>query len=119
LHVHASRNNTILTLTNSEHKTQGWVSAGLCGFKNVQRSGYEAAYQCAVRIFARIAELRSMSSNPFKLELVFNGYGAGREAVFRALMATEGDQVRETVYQVRDSTPIKIGGTKAKKARRL
>ena len=53
------------------------------------------------------------------IELRFDGWGRGREAVFKALMATEGDGVRQVVKRVTDITPIKIGGTRAKKARRM
>ena len=56
---------------------------------------------------------------PVSLSIAFKGFGFGREAVLRAVMASEGDRVRETVYQLKDTTPIKIGGTKARKARRL
>ena len=120
LHVLASRNNTFLTLTNSEFRPKVWVSAGLCGFKKVQRSGYEAGYQCAVRMFAKIAEIKATSHQPFKLDVAFSGYGFGREAVFRALMASEGDKIRDLVVQLKDVTPLKVGGgTKARKTRRL
>jgi hypothetical protein len=58
-------------------------------------SGYEAGYQCALRIFSRIGELRK-TINPalgdLKLELYLNGmFGQGREAVYRALMTQDGE----------------------------
>lgn len=119
LHVLATRNNTILTFTDPSCHTRAWVSAGLCGFKKVQRSGYEAGYQCAVRMFARIAQAIAESPSPLQLEIAFNGFGQGREAVYRALMASEGDNIRDAVCRLKDTTPIKIGGTKARKMRRL
>jgi len=54
-----------------------------------------------------------------RFEVLFKGFGQGREAVFKALMTSEGDDVRPFVARVTDNTPIKIGGTRAKKTRRL
>jgi len=84
----------------------------------VQRSTYEAGYQCAVRVFKRIEE-EIVSVPSMKLEVIFKGFGQGREAVFRALVASEGEKIRDHVNRMKDVTPIKIGGPKAKKTRRL
>ena len=43
----------------------------------------------------------------------------GREAVFRALQASEGESVRQMVLAMTDKTPIKIGGVRPKKRRML
>ncbi|ETW84279.1 hypothetical protein HETIRDRAFT_444154 [Heterobasidion irregulare TC 32-1] len=120
LHVKCTHNNTIITLTSPENRPvqRGIWSGGLCGFKGVNRSGYEAAYQCAVRAFKRTEEL--MLENPvMKLELCMKGFGQGRDAVSKALMTSEGEKVRKVVNRITDKSPIKIGGTRAKKARRL
>jgi len=118
LHVKSSNNNTILTLSDNAGKSRCWVSSGLCGFRKVQRSTYEAGYQCAVRMFGKIAEIKK-NTPMMKLEVIFKGFGQGREAVFRALTTAEGDAIRDSVCRLRDVTPIKFGGTKSKKARRL
>lgn len=109
-------------------KAGSW-SGGSCGFKGVNRSGYEAGYQCAVRAFARVKQLAressemggvgGMSMGVARFEVLFKGFGRGREAVYKALMTSEGDDVRPYVTRVTDNTPIKIGGTRAKKTRRL
>lgn len=106
-------------------KSGSW-SGGSCGFKGVNRSGYEAGYQCAVRAFARVkqlalesAEMGGGGSGGARFEVLFKGFGRGREAVYKALMTSEGDGVRPFVTRVTDNTPIKIGGTRAKKTRRL
>lgn len=117
LHVQATRNNTILSFTNRKGSILSWVSGGSVGFKNVQRSGYEAGYQCALKMFQNIAEERK--TGPISLEILFKGFGQGREAVYRALMAAEGAEVRAIVKKFTDRTPIKIGGTRAKKRRIL
>lgn len=71
-----------------------------------------------MRAFKRTEEL--MLENPaMKLELCIKGFGQGRDAVSKALMTSEGEKVRKVVNRVTDKSPIKIGGTRAKKARRL
>jgi small subunit ribosomal protein S11 len=97
----------------------GCWSGGSCGFKGVNRSGYEAGYQCAVRAFARVKQLALEGGEGARFEVLLKGFGQGREAVVKALMTSEGDDVRPFVTRVTDNTPIKIGGTRAKKMRRL
>ncbi|TFY53303.1 hypothetical protein EVG20_g10177, partial [Dentipellis fragilis] len=97
---------------------RGKWTGGSCGFKGVNRSGYEAGYQCAVRAFKRLAELQ-VEVPAVRLEILFKGFGQGRDAVYKALMTSEGEGVRRVINRVTDATPIKIGGTRAKKMRRL
>ena len=54
-----------------------------------------------------------------QLHLFLNGFGKGREAVKEALLGTEGDLIRPLVAKITDKTPIKIGGDRAKKRRRI
>ena len=49
--------------------------------------------------------------------MLWNGFGQGREAAFRAMMANEGEQVRSLVKVMTDKTPIKVGGVRPKKRR--
>lgn len=126
INVSCTPNNTHIVMTDASGnpiKAGGW-SGGSCGFKGVNRSGYEAGYQCAVRAFARVKQLARESGGMGgvggpRFEVLFKGFGKGREAVFKALMTSEGDDVRPFVTRVTDNTPIKIGGTRAKKRRRL
>ncbi|KAI0316978.1 hypothetical protein OF83DRAFT_1047383, partial [Amylostereum chailletii] len=119
LHVTCTRNNTLITLANEkgEPVPRGVWTGGSCGFKGVNRSGYEAGYQCVIRAFARMKEIGEQIPDA-RLEVVFKGAGHGRDATFKALMTSEGDAVRPLVNRVTDATPIKIGGTRAKKMRR-
>jgi small subunit ribosomal protein S11 len=117
LHVHSTRNNTITTFTYPNGGTIAWFSGGSCGFKKGNRASYEAGYQCAVRIFKRIEEEANVV--PMEVELFFKGFGQGRDALHRALLTTEGQAVRPLVVTITDRTPIKIGGTRAPKTRRL
>ncbi|KDQ64913.1 hypothetical protein JAAARDRAFT_167672 [Jaapia argillacea MUCL 33604] len=122
LHVQATLNNTITTLERPNGTPAAIFTAGKCGFKRGNRAGFEAGYQTAVATFKRIEaikeELIKGDEGPMALELIFSGFGQGREATYRALMTSEGDVVRPLVVQITDKTPIKIGGTRAKKMRR-
>ncbi|KAG6886082.1 hypothetical protein C0993_004072 [Termitomyces sp. T159_Od127] len=117
LYCQSTRNNTITTLMDNESHPIVFHSGGTCGFKKVNRSSYEAGYQCAVRMFKTIEQLRNKKR--LQIALYFKGFGQGRDAMQKALMTSEGDRVRELVVSITDRTPIKIGGTRAKKARRL
>jgi len=117
LHCHSSRNNTIVTFTKPDGNTIAWASGGSCKFKKGARAGYEAGYQCAIRMFQAMDNLQK--TEPFALELFFKGFGEGREAMKTALLSTEGTKIRPLVVQVTDRTPIKIGGTRSKKTRRV
>ncbi|KAF5363849.1 hypothetical protein D9756_000841 [Leucocoprinus leucothites] len=124
----ASRNNTIATLSSLAYSEKepfkppvsnviAWFSGGSVGFKKAQRASFEAGHQCAVRVFQLIEEAKKQGT--VRVELYLKGFGMGRDAVKTALMAAEGDGIRDVVKQVTDRTPIKIGGTRAKKTRRL
>ncbi|KIM83794.1 hypothetical protein PILCRDRAFT_818819 [Piloderma croceum F 1598] len=117
LHWKSTRHNTVATFTNDEGNVVGWISGGCCGFKHSRRGEYEAGYQCAVRIFKKIEE--RLLVEPFKLELIYKGFGLGRQALDSALLTTEGEKIRPLLVRLTDRTPLKIGGTRAKKARRL
>jgi len=130
LYAQCTNNNVILTLAAVDKKevdrngrpkcrTVAWVSGGTCKFKNAQRASYEAGYQASVAMFERIAKELEERKVDMKLEILFSGKGMGREALQKALSTSEGDAVRKLVWRVTDRTPIKIGGTRAKKARRL
>lgn len=120
LYVRSNANNNIVTFTRPNGAPLMTVSGGQCGFKHKTRATAEAAHQCAVRAFARVREeIQNTGADKMGIEIKFNGWGRGREAVFKALMATEGEWVRPVVKRVTDVTPIKIGGTRAKKARRM
>ncbi|KAL9932946.1 hypothetical protein V8E36_008201 [Tilletia maclaganii] len=144
LHIRASRNNTILTFTKPTGETLASASGGTAGFKKSQRSGYEAGYRAAFQMFNHIADYRrslghGVGANPNSaaarrqgnlvtlqargpdvlLETIWAGFGQGREAVFRAMMTNEGQEIRSLVRRLTDATPIKIGGVRPKKRRML
>ncbi|KAF5388271.1 hypothetical protein D9615_000175 [Tricholomella constricta] len=117
LYCQSTRNNTITTLMTDKYTPLASFTGGSCGFKKVNRSSYEAGYQCAVHMFKHIADLAQ--TRDFQIDLYFKGFGQGRDAMHRALLTTEGENVRPLVVSITDRTPIKIGGTRAKKMRRL
>lgn len=120
LNVACTPNNTKAVLTNEKGciLERGSWSGGSCGFKGVNRSGYEAGYQCAVRAFGRMEELVTQMPG-VRFEILFKGFGQGRDAVYKALMTSEGEKIRPLINRITDNTPIKIGGTRARKMRRL
>ncbi|SCV69110.1 BQ2448_2130 [Microbotryum intermedium] len=108
----------------------GWVSAGSAGYKGASRGTYDAAVEVSIKMFNKIRQLvdpvnapdagmrkKNAWPQPTDIEVVWNGFGQGREAVFRTLMAGDGDGVRELVHRVTDATPLKVGGTRPKKRR--
>lgn len=120
LYMKAGRNNCILTLINEEGKVRGRMSAGMCGFRNSQESTYEAGYQCAVRMFDIIRnQVTERTDKTVKLEIFLKGFGQSRQALLKALTMTEGNGVRELVTRLTDNTPLKIGGVREQKARRM
>ena len=54
-----------------------------------------------------------------RLEVVLRGFGAGREAVTKALLGSEGTLSQREGCEDRDATRLKFGGTRSKKPRRL
>lgn len=94
------------------------LSAGNLSFRKANRGTYDAAYQLASYSFSRIQE-QGWISQIRNIELVLRGFGVGREAVTKALMATEGRVLRPLVIRVTDATRLKFGGTRSEKPRRL
>ncbi|UZJ55370.1 hypothetical protein CBS101457_004690 [Exobasidium rhododendri] len=118
LHVQSTRNNTIITLTTPQGTPVSHVSTGMLGFKKSARSGYEAGHQTAMKMITAIEQNR-VKWRCASLHIIFNGFGTGREAVFRALLTQEGANVRNLVQKLSDDTRIKVGGVRPKKIRML
>ena len=94
------------------------LSAGNLGFKKAGRGSYDAAFQLAAFTLKQIQE-KGMQRDIRKLEVVLRGFGAGREACTKALLGTEGRNIRGKITSVVDATRLKQGGPRAKKPRRL
>ncbi|KAJ1745803.1 hypothetical protein LPJ77_004303 [Coemansia sp. RSA 2523] len=112
LHVHATSNNTILSLTDANGRVIVNSSGGLVGFKKAQRAGFEAAYQATASVANTVKERDIFVKN---VEIRLRGFGAGRDAAFKAV----GSLTNWNICAITDVTPIPFNGCRPKKARRL
>ena len=108
-HVHASFNNTIVTITDVEGNVVSWSSAGTLGFKG-SRKGTPFAAQQAATTAATSAREHGLRS----IEIRVKGPGSGRESAIRALQAA-GIEIKS----IRDVTPIPHNGCRPPKRRRV
>jgi small subunit ribosomal protein S11 len=107
--VHASFNNTIVTISDPKGNVICWSSAGVQGFKG-SRKGTPFAAQTAASIAANAAKDHGVRS----LDVRVKGPGAGRESSIRALQAS-GLEIKS----IRDVTPIPHNGCRPPKRRRV
>ena len=108
-HVHASFNNTIVTITDLEGNVVSWSSAGTLGFKG-SRKGTPFAAQQAATTAASSAREHGLRS----IDIRVKGPGSGRESAIRALQAA-GVEIKS----IRDVTPIRHNGCRPPKRRRV
>jgi len=108
-HVHASFNNTIITVTDTQGNVINWASAGSVGFKGARKSTPFAA-----RLAAQRAAKDAMDNGMAEVDVFVKGPGPGREAAIRALQAT-GLRIRS----ITDVTPIPHNGCRPRKKRRV
>jgi small subunit ribosomal protein S11 len=108
-HIHATFNNTIVTITDMNGGVVAWSSSGCNGFKGSRKSTPFAA-QVAGEVAARKAKEAGVRS----VSVFVKGPGAGRESALRALH-TSGLQVT----LIKDITPIPHNGCRPRKSRRV
>ena len=108
-HVHASFNNTIVTITDLEGNVVSWSSAGTLGFKG-SRKGTPFAAQQAATTAASSAREHGLRS----IDIRVKGPGSGRESAIRALQGA-GIEIKS----IRDVTPIPHNGCRPPKRRRV
>ena len=108
-HVHASFNNTHVTITDLEGNVVTWSSAGTLGFKG-SRKGTPFAAQQAASACATAAKESGLRS----LDIRVKGPGSGRESAIQALAS-----VGLRVVSIRDVTPIPHNGCRPPKKRRV
>ncbi|GAB1196262.1 hypothetical protein APSETT444_005531 [Aspergillus pseudonomiae] len=92
LHVFSHKHNTILTLTRPNGNPLLSMSCGHLGFRKGHRSGYDPAYQLTSHVFGQMQE-RGYLLDINRLEVVFRGFGLGREAFTKVLLGNEGKNV--------------------------
>lgn len=117
-HIFATRHNTHITVTRPDRSPMISLSAGNIGFRKSARKHYDSAFQLASYVLGRMRE-SGMNAEIRQMEVVLRGFGAGREAVTKALLGSEGRFLRGKVIKVADATRLKFGGTRSKKPRRL
>ncbi len=109
VHVLASFNNTIITVTDPQGGVVSWSSAGACGFRGSRKSTPYAA-QVAAETAARRAQEQGMR----QVDVYVKGPGSGREAAIRSL---QGAGLHVT--SITDVTPIPHNGCRPPKRRRV
>lgn len=109
VHIKASFNNIIISMTNADGQVISWASAGKMGFRGSKKNTPYAA-QVAVRDCAKKARDLGMR----KAVVFVKGPGSGREAAIRTLFS-EGIEVTG----IRDITPLPHNGCRPPKKRRV
>lgn len=110
VHIRATFNNTIVTITDMNGNTLAWSSAGNAGFKGSRKStpyGATLASQNAMQIARDVYGLSSV-------DIIVKGPGPGRESAIRAL-ARSGVRIRS----ISDITPVPHNGVRPPKKRRV
>ena len=107
-YIHATFNNTIVTMTDPQGNVINWASGGTVGFVGSRKSTPFAARQAARR-----AARKAMDSGMSEVDIFVKGPGPGREAAIRSIQA-EGLRVRS----ITDVTPIPHNGCRPPKRRR-
>ena len=109
VHVFASFNNTIVTVTDQQGNTVCWGSSGSAGFKGSRKSTPFAA-----RLAAEQALKSAVSMGVQEVDIIIKGPGPGRESAIRAVQSM-GVKVRS----ISDITPVAHNGCRPPKKRRV
>lgn len=109
VHVMASFNNTIITVTDSQGNTVCWGSAGSAGFKGSRKSTPFAA-RLATEQVMKMAQGYGIQ----EVDMIVKGPGPGREAAIRAVQG-----MGITVRSIEDVTPVPHNGCRPPKRRRV
>ncbi len=109
IHIFASFNNTIITVTDSQGNTVAWGSAGSAGFKGSRKSTPFAA-----RMAAEQAIKAAMAMGLQEADLFVKGPGPGRESAIRAVQS-----LGLKVTSMADLTPVPHNGCRPPKKRRV
>lgn len=108
-HVHASFNNTVVTITDRQGNALSWATSGGAGFKGSRKSTPFAA-QVAAEQASKVAQECGVKN----LEVRIKGPGPGRESAVRALNAAGFK-----ITSISDVTPVPHNGCRPPKKRRI
>jgi small subunit ribosomal protein S11 len=109
VHIHATFNNTIVSLTDKTGNMITWSSGGKIGYKGSRKSTPFAAQLAAEEVAKAALEIGIN-----KVQVVVKGPGSGRESAIRSL-----DANGLTVTMITDTTPIPHNGCRPRKVRRI
>lgn len=107
--IQSTYNNTIITVTDALGNVVGWGSAGLSGFKGSKKSTPYAAQRTMEETMDKLKNFGLA-----EVDVYVRGIGSGRESAIRALT---GSGIN--VLSIKDVTPIRHGGVRPKKVRRV
>ena len=108
-HIHASFNNTIITITDRQGNALGWATAGGSGFRGSRKSTPFAAQVAADRVGQMVKEYGVKN-----LDVNVKGPGPGRESAVRSL-----NNAGFKITSISDVTPIPHNGCRPPKKRRV
>ena len=108
-HIHASFNNTIVTITDRQGNALAWATAGGQGFRGSRKSTPFAA-QVAAEVAGKAAQEYGVKN----VDVLVKGPGPGRESAVRALGA-----LGYKINSISDITPLPHNGTRPPKKRRV
>jgi small subunit ribosomal protein S11 len=109
VHIYATFNNTIVTITDTQGNAVAWASAGSSGFKGSRKSTPYAA-----RLACQNAARAAVDGGMQEADVVVKGPGPGREAAIRALTGTG-----ITIRSISDTTAVPHNGCRPPKKRRV
>ena len=109
VHIKATFNNTIITITDLTGGVIAWSTAGKAGFKGSKKSTPFAA-----QVAAQATAKEAMDMGLRKVEVLVKGPGSGREATIRSIQAAGLE-----ITAIRDVTPIPHNGCRPPKKRRV
>ena len=109
VHVHASFNNTIITITDRKGNALAWATAGGSGFRGSRKSTPFAAQVAAEKAGNVVLEYGMKN-----LDVYIKGPGPGRESAVRAL-----NNLGFKIHNITDATPIPHNGCRPPKKRRV
>lgn len=110
VHVYASFNNTIITVTDSKGSALTNSSAGACGFRGSKKGTTYAAQVASEKAIEAAKQQYGLS----KADVFIKGVGLGRDAAVRVLIGAN-----ITVDSIQDVTGVPHGGVRPRKARRV
>lgn len=109
VHIKATFNNTMITITDTAGETLCWASAGTVGFKGTRKSTPFAAQRAAENV-ARAARKFGVS----EVEIRVKGPGSGRESAITSLQASG-----LRIHSIEEVTPLPHNGCRPRKKRRV